>query len=87
MVNMDHQASRTTLRRRVGNRLWALSALLPHAEWRSGEYRAYLLVPRPKDRRNICRVCFYAPRRTPIHILLKKACLVSHLRKLMDIAT
>ena len=43
MVNMDHQGSRTTLRRRVGNRLWALSALLPHTEWRSGEYqRIYL---------------------------------------------
>jgi hypothetical protein len=43
MVYMDHQGSRTTLRRRAGNCLWALSALLPHTEWRSDEYRRIYL--------------------------------------------
>ena len=40
---LNHQSSRTTLRRHVGNRLWALSAMLPHAEWHSDEYRRVYL--------------------------------------------
>jgi Sulfotransferase family len=40
---MDYQPSRRTLRRRVGNQLWDLSALLPHTEWRRDEYRRVYL--------------------------------------------
>jgi Sulfotransferase family len=40
---MDHQGSRERLRRRAANRLWTISALLPHNRWRHDEYcRVYL---------------------------------------------
>lgn len=40
---MDHQGSSITLRNRVGCRVWALSSLLPHTEWRHGNYRRIYL--------------------------------------------
>ena len=40
---MDYELPRATLRRHAGNRLWALSAMLPHAEWRNNEYRRVYL--------------------------------------------
>ena len=40
---MDHQNSNITLRNRVGCSLWALSALLPHVEWRRNDYRRIYL--------------------------------------------
>lgn len=43
VAHVDNRSSSITLRNRAGCRLWALSAFLPHVEWRNGDYRRIYL--------------------------------------------
>jgi hypothetical protein len=66
---MDNQDSVITLRNRAGCYLWALSALLPHTEWRHGDYRRIYLYHVRKTAGTSIAFAFLGLARTDPHLM------------------